>query len=70
MAQKLHEKSHNESRKKAEMISAAWKANTSNPFIIYDFYKPLAEVRSIFLIFLVIKQLLFPTTEITKKEIK
>ena len=63
------------SHKKAEMISAARKANTSNPFIIYDFYKQLAEVRYIFKIFLVIKWLLFPTTswvntEITKKEIK
>ena len=63
------------SHKKAEMISAARKANTPNPFIIYDFYKHLAEVRSIFLIFLVIKRSLFPATsrvdtEITKKEIK
>ena len=57
------------------MVSAARKADTSIPFIIYDFYEQLAEVRSIFKIFLVINWLLFPTNlgvdrEITNKEIK
>ena len=36
------------SHKKAEMISAARKANTSNPFIVYDFYEQLGEVRLLF----------------------
>ena len=35
--------SHN---KKAEMISCARKSNTSNPFIIYDFYDLLEKVRA------------------------
>ena len=30
--------------KKAEMISCAWKSNTSNPFLIYDFYDQLEAV--------------------------
>ena len=30
--------------KKAEMISCARKSNTSNPFIIYDFYEQLEKV--------------------------
>lgn len=30
--------------KKAEMISAARKSNTSNPFIIYDFFDQLEKV--------------------------
>ena len=37
------------SHKKVEMNSAAGKANTSNPFIIPDFYEQLAEIRSIIL---------------------
>ena len=32
------------SHKKAEMISCARKANTPNPFIIYDFYNIVDEV--------------------------
>ena len=32
------------SHKKAEMISCARKANTPNPFIIYDFYNIIDEV--------------------------
>ena len=32
------------SHKKAEMISSARKANTSNPFVIYDFYNLIDEV--------------------------
>lgn len=32
------------SHKKAEMISTARKANTSNPFIIFDFYDQLEQV--------------------------
>ena len=32
------------SLKKAEMISAARKANTLNPFIIYDFFDQLEKV--------------------------
>ena len=36
---------HNKlSLKKAEMISTAQKANTSNPFIIYDFFDQLEKV--------------------------
>ena len=36
---------HNKlSHKKTEMISSARKANTSNPFIIYDFYNLIDEV--------------------------
>ena len=30
--------------KKAEMISSTWKSNTSNPFLIYDFYDQLESV--------------------------
>ena len=30
--------------KKAEMISSAWKSNTSNPFLIYDFFDQLETV--------------------------
>ena len=37
------------SHKKVEMNSAPGKANTSNPFIIPDFYEQLAEIRSIIL---------------------
>ena len=37
---KRHELSH----KKAKTISSARKANTSNPFIIYDFYNLIDEV--------------------------
>lgn len=32
------------SHKKAEMISVARKSNTSNPFLIYDFYDQLEKV--------------------------
>ena len=32
------------SHKKTEMISSARKANTANPFIIYDFYNLIDEV--------------------------
>ena len=32
------------SYKKAEMINSARKANTSNPFMIYDFYNLIDEV--------------------------
>ena len=40
---------NNITHKKAEMISCARKANTSNPFIIYDFYEQLEEVYIAFL---------------------
>ena len=39
---------HNKlTHKKAEMISSARKANTSNPFIIYDFYDQLEQVNTV-----------------------
>ena len=67
------------SRKKVEMNSAAGKANTSNPFIMLDFYEQLSEIRSIILNIFSYQTITFPSndyfssgedTEITKKEIK
>ena len=41
---KLFMKRNKHSFKKANMISAARKSTTSNPFIIYDFYNQLVEI--------------------------